>query len=197
MIVAWKGTIPPGQVCDEPIITHDLYKTFLGAAGVEKLPDGVQGANWLSHIGGEKVPWPQRPLFWTVGAKNVKWAVRDQRWKLINDDISKERYAWPNVESRERLNPVFRTQLFDLAADPMETTDLSEKYPEVVERLQKAMDDFHAQCPPSLATPEVLADIQEKLKTRKENPDKYPEAYRIDGAPGHERSPHKILFGAE
>jgi len=197
LIACWSGTIPPGQVCDEPVVTHDLYKTFLGAANVKNAPQGVQGVNWLPRIAGTETPWPQRQLFWTIGNKNVKWAVRDQKWKLVNDDACKEYQAWPREESRNKLKSVFKTQLFDLNADPMETTDLSAQYPEVAQRLQTAMDAFHKECAPSLATSDVKSKIKEKLRVRKDNPEKYPEAYRIDGAPGHERGPHEIVFGAE
>src|SRR5205823_2874526 len=34
-IVKWPGVAPPGSVCDEPVITPDLYPTFLEMAGAK------------------------------------------------------------------------------------------------------------------------------------------------------------------
>lgn len=50
--------------------------------------------------------------------------VREGKWKLI-------RWAWPA-----------RSELFDLEADPDESNDLSNKQPELVERLGKEIDSF-------------------------------------------------------
>jgi arylsulfatase A-like enzyme len=55
------------------------------------------------------------------------YAVRDPRWKLI----------WSADGQR---------QLFDLDHDPGEFTNLADRHPEIVERLENALAGFHEQC---------------------------------------------------
>jgi len=193
LIASWPGTIPAGQVVDEPVITHDIYKTSLGAAGIAGIPDGVEGVDWMPHIAGKQSAWPTRQLLWTLEDKNIKWAIREGRWKLINDDTVDRFGAWPFVEIKGKQKEIFKTQLYDLDADPQEHHDLSGQYPEVVERLQKAMDALHTQVPSALATPAVNARAQEMMREQLDDPKKYPKTIKIEGAPGHWSGQRNVL----
>jgi len=186
MMASWPCTIPAGQVIDVPVITHDVYKTALGAAGVTDVPSGVEGVNWIPFLTGEKTQWPRRPLYWGNENDTVKWAVRDGNWKLVNDDVGDWFGSWPKQDpgNKNRPKPVLATQLFDVSADPKETTDLSAEYPEVVARLQKMIGEFYASCPDSLSTPAVEASSKQ-LKNERKDLGKYPREPRLDGAPGH------------
>jgi hypothetical protein len=75
------------------------------------------------------VDWPDRELFihagrWGKGedpngSKFKKCAVRTQRWRLVNNK-----------------------DLYDIANDPFETTNVIDQHPEVVEKLRKAYDQW-------------------------------------------------------
>lgn len=199
LIVNWQGVIAPGQVVDAPVVTSDTFPTFLAAAGSERMPAGIEGVNWLPMLTGERAEWPMRRLFWSVGARDVKYAVRDGRFKLINEDISDWYGAWPVEEAKRQRTPEkFKTQLFDLVADPGEQRDVSAQYPDVSGRLQQVMDEFLKALPPSQATPDDVKRIRGEAKDRLAHPEKYaPLALRRDGAPGHPYGKYAPITGPD
>ncbi len=100
----WKGKIAPGQVNTEPMLTMDLLPTILQAAGInysgEQPLDGVSLVDTIFN----GVTLPERDLFWMHQERLV---MRRDDMKLIRSDIGLE--------------------LFNLAIDPQETTNLSEQ----------------------------------------------------------------------
>lgn len=123
LIVRWPGTIIAGAECHTPVISTDWTPTFVEAAGVktDTAFDGVPLGNLLR---GEVAK--SRPLFWHVPhytnqGSRPAGAIRNGNWKLV------EHYE----DSR--------TELFDLAKDPGETTDIASKFPERAAELQKRL----------------------------------------------------------
>ena len=113
-LARWPGKIKPGTVSDTPVIGSDVFPSFLAAAGVAAPGDRViDGANVLPILTGaaKNVARPQ-PLFWRLlMAPNAKIAMRVGDWKILCD---------------EKLADF---ELYNLAADPHETTDLKSKEP--------------------------------------------------------------------
>ncbi len=108
----WPGHTRPGTVCDELVSSMDLLPLALAAAG-EAAPGGahLDGRNPLAALGGKKSPHEALFFVW----KN-QHAVRRGKWKLIRTAGQ----TW---------------QLFDLAADIGETTDVAASNPAVVRDL--------------------------------------------------------------
>jgi arylsulfatase A-like enzyme len=108
----------------------DFYKTFSELAGA-KLPQKMQeleGRSLLPLLEDPRAEWADRIMVspsgrWAAGkrerAKFVKSAVRTQRWRF--------------VENRD---------LYDISKDPGEKTNVATQYPEVVENLRAAYDDW-------------------------------------------------------
>ena len=119
-IASWPAKLKPGTSCDVPIISLDLLPTALAAAGVTAKPaKPFDGKNILPALTGE-VKELHHDLFWSEGGETGEWAVRSGNWKLV---------ASPQ-----------RKELFDLAADPGEKTDLAAKQPEKVRALTALYD---------------------------------------------------------
>lgn len=136
-IVSWPGHIRQAEQTDELITSPDLYPTLLAAAGINPLPiqhvDGVNLVQQWTHGDGERAP-----IFWhyphysnqggTPGA-----AVRAGNHKLI-------RYFEND-----------REELYDLATDISETSDLAQQLPDVRAHLSMLltewMDDVRALVP--------------------------------------------------
>lgn len=126
-VVRWPGKVPAGTT-DAPVISVDLLPTLATLAGA-KLPanqtlDGVSMVECVT-TGGKAAP--VRDLFWHfpgyLGAGAGQWrttpagAIRSGNWKLI------EFFETGTLE------------LYDLAADVSQKTNLAEKEPERVKEL--------------------------------------------------------------
>ncbi len=121
MVVSWPGKIPAGQTRAQPVMAFDLTATAQAVAGATT-PANADGANLLPLLRGESSAAPHETLHWRVGRKN---ALRHGDWKLIRDGG-----AW---------------QLYDLAHDISETTDLAAQEPARVQELAARWDKWNAQ----------------------------------------------------
>jgi arylsulfatase A-like enzyme len=123
-LMQWKRKIPGGKVDDRPIISLDIYATFVAAAGAA-IDSGwkLDGENLIPYLAGEKAGTPRETLFWRMGAQ---WAVRSGSLKLVSSGMDKE-------------------SLFDLAADPGEAKNLAAERPEEVKKLKALYDGWNAQ----------------------------------------------------
>ena len=104
-------------------MTYDIYPTLCELAGVG-VPESVESESLLPLLRGEK-----DALHKTVYShyKDIQRMVSDGRWKLIRYYIGADGAGSECV------------QLFDLAHDPCEMNDLSEREPEQVARLEKEL----------------------------------------------------------
>ena len=124
-IIQWKGHLPAGTVCDQPVISLDIHPTAVAAAGGALSPDWkLDGVNLLPFLMGEKAGAPHEVLFWRYGPQH---AVRKGDWKLL----AQGRQAAP--------------QLYNLARDIGEAHDLAAEEPGKVKELQAAYDQWNAQ----------------------------------------------------
>jgi len=158
-IVRWPTRVPAARVCDEPWMTIDLLPTLANLAGgqlSERKIDGRDAAPLLFDEPGAKSPHDHL-LFYTG---NELHAVRQGRWKLhldhpyltkinaeVRDDgkpagfgtLAPQSITQSGVEgiaSRHGYRIARQPQaLYDLAADPGETTDVANRHPEVVASL--------------------------------------------------------------
>ena len=103
------GTISSGSI-DHPVTSLDLVATAIAATGADRSGlDGIDLSPWV----GASPPAPDRSICWRRGPVA---AIRDGDMKLIR------------VEEAGSM-------LFDLDADPGETTDLAARHPAEVIRL--------------------------------------------------------------
>lgn len=121
MMIRWPGVTQPGSVEKTPVITTDLYPTFLEICGQELLPgqhlDGLSLAPLLGGSGKleRNNLYFHYPHYQTMPPHS---AVRSGDWKLILH------YEGDWVE------------LFNLAEDPGEKNNLAKKHPEIAEQLR-------------------------------------------------------------
>ncbi|MCG2590939.1 sulfatase [Rhodohalobacter sulfatireducens] len=117
-IAWWPDNIEPGET-NQPVIAMDFLPTFLGLARAEK-PDTLHldGIN-LSPLLFNGDDLPERNLFWRYRGQK---AVRSGDWKLMISESD--------------------TLLFNLEEDISEERDLSGQYPERVNRLTSAIENW-------------------------------------------------------
>lgn len=128
----WPGKVPAGRVVSAASMNIDLLPSLAALAGAA-LPAGkpldgrdVSGV-WLGNGAGE-----ERRLFYQSGPK--AWAYREGDWKLILPG-----------GGGPALKPIKDAPaLFNLAADPGETTDVAGEHPERVQQMVAALAAHNA-----------------------------------------------------
>lgn len=129
MIARWPGRVAAGKVSDFAWMFHDVLPTLADVAG-EKAPSGVDGMSVLPTLLGK----PQKPhewLYWElpryVGAtgefrkETPMQALRMGDWKAV------------------RPQPDSPVELYNLATDPAESSDVSSANPAVMKRVQEIL----------------------------------------------------------
>lgn len=149
----WPGKIEGGEY-PGVVSSLDLMPTFAAVAGATLPGDrDYDGINLLPMLTGKADPVMDRTLCWRwrngYGVRKGKWKLVWMRDFGVYGQALKEQgieFKWtdrPNPE--DRYNGFFlKPELYDLEADPSETTDLAEQYPEVLERLKTETKAFDA-----------------------------------------------------
>jgi arylsulfatase A-like enzyme/cyclophilin family peptidyl-prolyl cis-trans isomerase len=141
-VVRWPGQVPAGAVCREPAMTIDLLPTLAklaGAALPEHKIDGLDIWPLLAGKPGAKNPHEAYFFYWDRHLQ----AIRSGRWKLHFPHPYRTLAGKPGgtggkpAEYGEAKTP---RALFDLEQDPGETTDVADRRPDVVARLEKLAD---------------------------------------------------------
>ena len=131
-IVQWKGRIPAGRTCDQPVISLDILPTALAAAGVELRSDWkLDGADLLPLLTGQKQGAPHDTLYWRFRfppnqPEKHRWAIRQRDWKLVKNN----------------LEPL---ALYNLANDIGERKNLAAEQPDRVRALEAAWKQWNAE----------------------------------------------------
>lgn len=140
----WPGRIPPGTVVDQPLHVVDLYPTLARLAGAPlgkaKPLDGMDV--WPAIAEGK--PSPRDEVVY--GIEPFRAAVRKGYWKLV----------W-------QATLPSRVELFDLAADPGERTNLAEKNPQKVAELQQRIEALAREAVAPLILSEALGAVKPVL----------------------------------
>ncbi len=135
-IMRWPGTIPAGSVTSGIAATIDILPTVASVAGVPSPTKRIDGVDLLALLEGTTETSPRTRYYYYYDGQLR--AVRDGRFKLLFPHRSR---SYRGVEpGRDGLPGPCATwesglELYDLEHDPGETTDLSARHPEIVERL--------------------------------------------------------------
>ncbi len=128
-LVSWPGTIPGGQVYDEPVWSLDVAATANALAGRPADP-ALDGVDLVPFFTGENSGAPHEELRWRWVAQS---AIRRGKWKLLRGGD--------------------REYLYDLVADPEEKHDLRSAHPDVAADLRARLVSWTDELqPPGLST---------------------------------------------
>jgi arylsulfatase A-like enzyme len=114
--VNWPGKLQPALV-KEPLHHVDIMPSLLALVGGQGLADKPFDGRNVSAMIGEGQPSPHDDIL--INVELFRGAIRRGKWKLI----------------RVATLPG-KTELFDVEADPGETTNLAEQHPDVVRDLE-------------------------------------------------------------
>jgi arylsulfatase A-like enzyme len=131
-IMRWPARIRPGRVVAEPVSTVDLFPTIVALTGAT-LParhyDGQDVSRLVTgevdRIGGRGVDGGREIVFWQEAGR--PGGLRSGRYKYLRPGV------WNSSPT-----------LFDLEADPGETTDLTRSRPELHKQLEARLSEILA-----------------------------------------------------
>ncbi|KAL3843147.1 hypothetical protein ACJMK2_021099 [Sinanodonta woodiana] len=138
----------------------DLFPTLLHVAG--GIPDpGIDGMNMWPTISENKSS-PRTEFIYNIDEIDKNAAIRVGDYKLIEGSPgqSNDWYPLPTREvdvqqedSGDSFSADTEYQLFDIKNDPTEHFDISEKYPDVVDRLKKRLEEYKKSLVPAHVPP--------------------------------------------
>ncbi len=147
----WPGRIKGESDIAEPIHMVDWYPTLIARGGgtlQQKLP--IDGKDiWDVLTKGAKSP--HEDILFNVTPRGG--ALRQATWKLVlNGDNNDD----PDGNAKKKAKKGTRlVELFNLASDPYEKTNLAEREPERVRRLRERLEAYAAEAVPPKAAPKA------------------------------------------
>ncbi|MDF1738327.1 MAG: sulfatase [Verrucomicrobiales bacterium] len=129
MLVRWPHKIEGGSVSDEPVSGVELFATFQSLAETGQRPD-LSGGDHYWHF-----PYyhPEKKF----KAAPVEIGINDGVTSQTRPHSAIRRGNWKLVQFYENRN----VELYDLAADPYEHSDLSESNPTKTSELRDALNN--------------------------------------------------------
>jgi arylsulfatase A-like enzyme len=147
------GQIPAGSECTALSAQRDIFPTLAeitGATLSDDVKKQVEGRSLLPLLKNPKAEWPERTLVhhlgrWSKGkaaeSKYAACAIQNARFTLVNNE-----------------------ELYDLQADPGETTNVIAQHPDVVAKLRRAYDQWWEEVQPLLVNEDVKAPKMNPFK---------------------------------
>jgi len=124
-ILTFPGTLPAGKEYKGMTSTLDFYATAAAVAKT-RLPAHCEGRNLLPLLQGEKKSNPDECLFWyTYTSRAARW----KEWRIV------------------KFGKETKWRLYNIEADPAETTDLASEYPQVLKEMDKRFYNWRNQMP--------------------------------------------------
>lgn len=137
-IVKYPGRIPAGTSSDRMFSSIDLLPTLAPLAGAAMPANPIDGKDvWPLMSGRQGVQNPHDYYEVSVRDKLRGVLSADGRWKLLIPHTYTS-LAQPGSHGKPGRyeQRTIQLSLFNLETDPQETTDVKDKYPDVLERLQ-------------------------------------------------------------
>ncbi len=150
LLVRWPGKVQPGAVSDQLLSLTDLMATCASITGAPLPPDAAEDSfDMLPVLLGEAGERPVRPhlLQQTI---SLAMSIRMGEWKYLDHkgsggnnysrdgDWGMKQFALPNTHP----NPDAPGQLYDLAADPGERTNLFSEHPNRVKAMKARLEEL-------------------------------------------------------
>lgn len=134
LIVRWKGRIAAGTASDRVTGFEDWLPTFLELAGAQSaIPKDIDGISFVPTLLGRKQE--ARPfLYREFPGYGGQQMVRVGDWKLVRQNLN---------PPKKKGDPVVKSELYNLAADRGESTDVAAQHPDVVAQLEKILRAQH------------------------------------------------------
>jgi len=148
--VRWPGKIKPGQDIDRIAAHIDILPTFAALTGAALPANQVEGRSLLPLLEGHADGWADRFLFthtcrWPTGAepdqfKDANFGVRNQRYRYVGPTGAGGKGKKAGAPSE--------ASLYDMQADPGQTTNVITQHPEVAAQMRAAYEQYWKEARP-------------------------------------------------
>jgi len=142
-VVRWPKAIKKGRQSRSMINLVDIYATLQELVGGKVLDPQTAGADSFSFCSELLGNAPEKSSRETMVLNDVRGvvAIRMDDWKYIEGKAER-----PVDKARQKKHPKqAKPQLYNLKQDPAETKNVIDKFPEIAEKMQKALDRIRSQ----------------------------------------------------
>ncbi len=155
-----NGVLPAGAVVPQVVELTDALPTLLDLLGVAK-PAEQQGRSLVGYLERPGEGGEGKPAFSEYGLGPVRTVLEGDH-KLIWNPTGYSPVCIPNVAPGHY--PIDRAELYDLARDPGETTNLAEKDParvrELARRIEQRFAGMDGRATPQDISPELKKQLE-------------------------------------
>jgi arylsulfatase A len=135
LLVQWRGRIAAGTTCDRVTGFEDWLPTLLELVGAkDATPPGLDGISFAPTLLGKRQK--ARPFLYRESpGYGGQQCVRVGDWKAIRQRL--------NPGPRQRDFTPGAVELYNMATDPFEQTDVAVHHPDIVKQMEKIMQAQH------------------------------------------------------
>jgi len=145
-LMRWPGKLPAGSVCDDMLMTIDLFPTFAKLVDA-KLPehkiDGLDVWPLITGEKGAKNPHEGYAFYYEVNQLQAVTS-NDGRWKLQLPHTYRTLGGRPGgrdgIPAKYEQRKLEKAELYDLESDVGESRDVAAEHPDIVEKLNAFAD---------------------------------------------------------
>ena len=119
LIASWPGRIEAGGITDHVSAHYDMDATLAALTGYA-VPDSTDGVSFLPTLLREGEQTRHDFLYWEFPEQGGQVAIRMGDWKVVRQNLKNDQA--PTLE------------VYNLRADPLESTDVAAEHPEIVDR---------------------------------------------------------------
>ncbi|GIT38219.1 MAG: hypothetical protein Ct9H300mP7_1400 [Verrucomicrobiota bacterium] len=134
----WPGTVPAGSVCKTPAMTIDILPTVAELIGAKPPAHKIDGKSIVNLVKGTSDKSPHEAYYFYYG-KQLQ-AIRSGKWKLHFPHAYRTMAGRPGGKDgipTDYSQAKIGLSLFNLEKDIGETTDVKDRYPKVLAKLQQ------------------------------------------------------------
>lgn len=139
-IMRWPGKIPANTVCKDMLMTIDILPTIAKLIGAELPRHKIDGLDVWPLLAGEPNAKNPHEAYYFYYEQSQLQAITDGHWKLQFPHAYRTMAGQPEGRDgkpgKYKQRRVDAIELYDMDADPSETTDLANKHPQEVMRLE-------------------------------------------------------------
>ena len=143
-IMMWRGVISEGTICNSLASGIDILPTLAEITDAPLPGHIIDGVSLLPILKGDVEAKP-RETFYYYYRQNSLEAVRQGDWKLVFPHPGRTYEGFQPGENgmpgKVKEGFLFPGALYDLRRDPGERYDVSESYPDIVEKLNQVAEE--------------------------------------------------------